>query len=89
MDSSDQLTAGLMRSGCCTEAAAILHCWCTFSMTCGTSASPKYKSTKESVIFNLKSLLRTLTSTNAERLAGDLWMCCRANLSPAEMNKAI
>lgn len=93
MASSDQLTAGIMRDGCYTEAAA----FCTAGASLGwpvapllrSSGSPKYKTTKESVIFNLKSLFRALTTTNTKRLVGDLRMCCRANLSPAEMNKAI
>lgn len=44
---------------------------------------------RKSVIFNLKSFFTVLTTTNTKRVAGDLWMCCKANLSPAEMNKAI
>lgn len=51
--------------------------------------SPKYRTTKESVIFNLKSFFTVLTTTNTKRMVGDLWMCCKANMSPAEMNKAI
>lgn len=54
-----------------------------------SSGSPKYKTTKESVIFNLKSFFTVLTTANTKRVVGDLWMCCKANLSPAEMNKAI
>lgn len=54
-----------------------------------SSGSPKYKTTKESVIFNLKSFFTVLTTTNTKRVVGDLWMCCKANLSPVEMNKAI
>lgn len=36
-----------------------------------------------------KSFFTVLATTNRERVAGDLWMCCKANLSPAETNKAI